>query len=468
MREPPHNFEMEQALLGTMLADNGAYHRVSETVKPEHFADPLHGKLFDAIAKLVDRGQVANVLSMKTLFETDPAMKAGGGTNYLARLYRSSGPAQEAPTYAEQVRDLYLRRKIIQLSEGATAAAYSPHVADDALKQIEGLERGLFDLAETGHTGGGFKSFTASLTNATQLAEVAHRRKGGLVGVGTGFRALDRLLGGMHPSDLIVLAGRPSMGKTALATNIAFHAARAYRTEPNDKGVEEVVEGAKVGFFSLEMSNDQLVNRIVSEQARIPSQKIRQGELNGADFDRYLEAAGGLEGLPLYINEAPALSMGALRTEARRLKRQHGLGLIIVDYLQLLVGSGRGSSENRVQEVSEISRGLKTLAKELHVPVLALSQLSRAVEQRTDKHPLLSDLRESGTIEQDADVVMFVYRDEYYLERSDKKGSPEHIEAMSKAEVIIAKQRHGPTGTAHLKFDGAFTRFGDLPDAAPS
>ena len=466
MREPPHNFEMEQALLGTVLADNGAYHRVSETVRPEHFADPLHGKLYDAIAKLVDRGQVASVLSMKTFFEADPAMKAGGGPAYLARLYASSGPAEEAPTYASHVRDLYLRRKLIQLSEGASAAAYSPNVNEDALKQIEGLERGLFDLAETGNIGGGFKSFTASLTIAAELAEVAHRRKGGLVGVGTGFRALDRLLGGMHPSDLVVLAGRPSMGKTALATNIAFHAARAYRTEVNDKGSEEVVEGAKVGFFSLEMSNDQLVNRVVSEQARIPSQKIRQGQLNNADFDRYLEEVGKLEGLPLYINEAPALSMGALRTEARRLKRQHGLGLIVVDYLQLLVGSGRGGSENRVEEVSEISRGLKTLAKELHVPVLALSQLSRAVEQRTDKHPLLSDLRESGTIEQDADVVMFVYREEYYLERSDKKGSPEHIDSMGKAEVIIAKQRHGPTGTAHLKFDGAFTRFSDLPEVA--
>lgn len=463
MREPPHNFELEKALLGTVLAYNGAYHSISDTVRPEHFADPLHGKLFDSIATLIDRGQVANVLSMKTFFEADPSMKAAGGAAYLARLHASSGPAEEAPTYASHVRDLYLRRRLIQLSEGTAAAAWSPHVNEDALKQIESLERGLFELAETGHVGGGFKSFGASLTAATEQAEIAHRRKGGLVGVGTGLRALDRLLGGLHPSDLVILAGRPSMGKTALATNIAFNAARAYRTETNDKGGEEVVEGAKVGFFSLEMSNDQLVNRILSEQARVPSQKIRQGQLGGADFDRYLEEAARLESLPLYINEAPALSMGALRTEARRLKRQHGLGLIVVDYLQLLVGSGRGASENRVQEVSEISRGLKTLAKELHVPVLALSQLSRKVEERTDKHPLLSDLRESGTIEQDADVVMFVYREEYYMERSDKKGTPEHIEAMGKAEVIIAKQRHGPTGTAHLLFDGAFTRFGDLP-----
>ena len=257
------------------------------------------------------------------------------------------------------------------------------------------------------------------------------------------------------------------MGKTAFATNIAFNAAKAYRVETTDKGGEEVVEGAAVGFFSLEMSNDQLTNRILAEQAGVPSQKIRAGELSNSQFDRYLDVVGALEGLPLSIDESPALTMSALRTRARRLKRQHGLGLIVVDYLQLIEGSGRGPrSENRVQEVSEISRGLKTLAKELNVPVLALSQLSRKVEERTDKHPLLSDLRESGTIEQDADVVMFVYREEYYLERSDKKGSPDHIASMGKAEVIIAKQRHGPTGAAHLQFEGAFTKFGDLPEVA--
>ena len=478
LREPPHNFEAEQALLGAILVNNAAYQRVAEFLKPDHFADPLHGKLFDTLSRLIERGQVVSAVTLKTYFEQDAAMKEAGGPAYLARLAAASVHVIDAGAFGRIVHDLYLRRQLIDLGEGVVNGAFSGDVEETALQQVEAAEKKLYDLATSGQTEGGFKPFRVALTEATVAAEAAYHRVGQLTGVSTGLFQLDQLLGGLHKSDLLILAGRPSMGKTALATNIAFNAAKAYREEIVDNA-QKVVDGAVVGFFSLEMSSEQLATRMLAEQAEISSEKIRKGELISSDFDKVLSVSHQLEHLNFFIDDTPALSISALRTRARRLKRTHGLGLIIVDYLQLLNPSGKSRQENRVQEVSEITRGLKTLAKELNVPVIALSQLSRAVEQREDKRPQLADLRESGSIEQDADVVMFVYREEYYLtrsepgrrgEESDQKFNERHDawkqrceQTYGKAEVIVAKQRHGPTGIVQLSFEGQFTKFGNLP-----
>ena len=478
-REPPHNFEAEQALLGSILVNNAAYHRVAEFLKGEHFADPLHGKLFDALARLIERGQLVSAVTLKTYIESDEDMKAAGGAAYLAGLAAASVHVIDAGDFGRLVHDLFLLRELITLGQDVVNGAFKPTLDETAIEQIEVAEKKLYDLASVGQTDGGFRPFRAALTEAMVAAEAAYNRAGQLTGVATGLTQLDQLLGGLHKSDLLILAGRPSMGKTALATNIAFNAVKAYREEHGDDGKTKVIDGAVVGFFSLEMSAEQLANRILSEQAGISSEKIRKGELASGDFDRVIQVSQALEHLNLYIDDTPALSIAALRTRARRLKRTRGLGLLIVDYLQLLSPSGKSRQENRVQEVSEITRGLKTLAKELDVPVIALSQLSRAVEQREDKRPQLADLRESGSIEQDADVVMFVYREEYYLtrteptrraEESDQKFNERHEswkerceQTYGKAEVIVAKQRHGPTGIVRLSFEGAITKFDNLP-----
>jgi replicative DNA helicase len=477
VRQPPHNFEAEQALLGSILVNNAAYQRVAEFLKGEHFADPVHGKLFDALARLIERGQVVSAVTLKTYIEHDEEIKAVGGPSYIAQLASASVHVIDAGDFGRIVHDLYLLRQLIDLGQDVVNSAFKPTLEETALEQIEVAEKKLYDLASVGQTEGGFKPFRAALTEAMVAAEAAYNRAGQLTGVATGLSQLDLLLGGLHRSDLLILAGRPSMGKTALATNIAFNAAKAYREGIVD-GVPKAIDGAVVGFFSLEMSSEQLATRMLSEQAEIPSEKIRKGELISSNFDKVLEISRELEHLNFFIDDTPALSIAALRTRARRLKRTHGLGLLIVDYLQLLSPSGKSRQENRVQEVSEITRGLKTLAKELDVPVLALSQLSRAVEQREDKRPQLSDLRESGSIEQDADVVMFVYREEYYLtrteparrpEESDQKFNERHDDwkqrcerSYGKAEVIVAKQRHGPTGIVRLSFEGQYTKFGNL------
>jgi replicative DNA helicase len=460
-RELPHNFEAEQALLGAILMNNAAFHHCSEIVESSHFSDPLHGRLFDALARLIERGQIANLLALKAYFGNDADLATAGGPPYLARLIGASVNAYDAAGCARLIRDGSLRRRLIRVANEALTAAYEPSPERSAADDIEALERGLFALASTGHDSG-FAPFGRSLAGALKAAEAAHKRDGQWAGLATGLPAIDRLLGGLHPSDLVVLAGRPSMGKTALATNIAFHAARTYRAEQDAEGRPRTVDGAVVGFFSLEMSAEQLANRILAEQAGVPSERIRRGELRPDEFDRVLAVAAQLERTPLHIDDTPALTIAGLRTRARRLKRTHDLGLVVVDYLQLVDAQHR--KDGRVQEVSEITRGLKTLAKELDVPVLALSQLSRAVEQRTDKRPQLSDLRDSGTIEQDADVVMFVYRDEYYLERNSGADQAARNAAAGKAELLVAKQRHGPTGIAHLLFDGATTKFSDNPN----
>ncbi len=459
-RELPHNFEAEQALLGAILANNNAYQRVAEFLLPEHFADPLHGKLFGFVAKLIEAEQGVNALSLKVYAETDADLKAVGGAAYLARMIAASVHALDAGSIGQTIRDLAARRRLIAVVHEAMTTAYAAEPGLTAADQIEGLERELYGLAGGATSGGGFWQFSKLLAKTVDTAEAAHARDGKLTGVSTGLAALDDLLGGLHKSDLIIVAGRPSMGKTALATNIAFNAARTHRTAPGPDGTPQTFDGASVGFFSLEMSGEQLVTRILAEQAGVPSERVRRGQLSGPEMDRLIEVSTRLESLPFHVDEAPALSIAALRARARRLKRQRGLDLIVVDYLQLCESARK---DGRVQEVSEITRGLKTLAKELDVPVLALSQLSRKVEERQDKRPQLSDLRDSGTIEQDADVVMFVYREEYYLERGSDADRARIADVAGRAEVHIAKSRHGPTGIAHLRFDGPTTRFSDVP-----
>ncbi|MEE9140947.1 MAG: replicative DNA helicase [Alphaproteobacteria bacterium] len=478
-KPPPRNYEAEQALLGAILENNLAFERVSEFLRSEHFADPVHGRIYEGIGKLIAKGQLADLVTLKNFFESDGTLADIGGTQYLAQLAGSVVTVINATDYARVVHDLFLRRHLIGLGEDIVNAAYIHDLESTALEQIETAERGLYELATTGQTEGGFQTFQASLTSAVTMAETAHKREGRLTGVSTGLRGLDDQLGGLHAADLVILAGRPSMGKTALATNIAFNAAKAYREERDELGNPVAVDGAVVGFFSLEMSAEQLTIRILSEEAGLPSEKIRRGQLSNDDFQRVVRASQELSSLRLYIDDTPALTLSAIRTRARRLRRQHGLGLVVVDYLQLITPSASKRYDSRVQEISEITRGLKALAKELDLPVLALSQLSRAVEQREGNRPQLSDLRESGSIEQDADVVMFIFREQYYLERKQpKEGTAEHEEwaqAMDKvynlAEIHTAKQRHGPTGKVTLHFEGRTTKFSDheksdqLPDA---
>ena len=475
-RSLPHNFEAEKALLGAIFANNNAYDRVASYLRPECFADPTHGIIFDAISKLIERGQIADPITLHNFFEQNGSIKEVGGSSYLAEIAGSMVSVINSAEYGKNIYDLHLKRQLIELGEQLVNRAYTPEVDDPAIIQIENAEQTLYDLATTGEIEGGFQDFKSTVISAIEVAEIAHKRDGQLSGVSTGLRDLDQIMGGLHPSDLIILAARPSMGKTALATNIAFNAAYDYKVETDNNGEKTVIDGAVVGFFSLEMSAEQLAARILSEQAQIASDKMRRGTLTNTEFDKLVVASQQLHQLPIFIDDTPALSVSALRTRARRLKRNEGLGLVVVDYLQLMDGSSR--TDNRVQEISEITRGLKTLAKELDVPVLALSQLSRAVEQREDKRPQLSDLRESGTIEQDADVVSFIFRQAYYDERNEPVQRPE--ESIDKyaarrseweerseqnryiAELIIGKQRHGPTGTTKLHFNGMYTRFGDL------
>ncbi len=480
-RTPPANVEAEQALLGAILVNNAAYHRVAEFLRPEHFGEGVHGRIFAAIAKLMERGQLANPVTLKNLFDQDGALQEIGGAQYLARLAASVVTIINAEDYGRTIHDLYLRRQLISIGEDVVNEAYQHDLDRQANQQIETAEKRLFELAETGQYEGGFRPFISALSDAIVQAEAAFKRSGRTTGVATGFTDLDKLLGGLHPSDLIVLAGRPSMGKTALATNIGFHAARHFKAAKGADGRTIAEDGAVVGFFSLEMSAEQLATRILAEELGVPSNNIRKGEVSPEDFQRFVEASQRLSEVRFFVDDTPALSIAGLRTRARRLLRQQGLGLIIIDYLQLIRGDDKGS-ENRVQEISEITRGLKALAKELNVPVLALSQLSRAVEQREDKRPMLSDLRESGSIEQDADVVMFVFREEYYLSRGEPARRPEETDERfnmryddwkqrleqvhATAEVLVSKQRHGPIGKVTLRFDGETTKFSSFSDQA--
>lgn len=457
------NIEAEQALLGALLLNNAHYERIADFLRPEHFANETHGQIYEMMSRFIDRGQVADPITLRDYFNVQETLKTYGGAKYLFDLAASVISTISVTDYGQLIYDLYQKRQLITIGEDIITRARTPEDELSAASQIEEAERKLYNLATQGTGNNKFIPFPEALTQAIETAQVAYKRDSHVVGITTGLMDLDKWLGGLHPSDLLVLAGRPSMGKTALATNIAFNAAQVF--------AQKQKEGAPVAFFSLEMSAEQLATRILATETKISSDKIRRGEIKGDDFPNFVEVSRRLSTLPLYIDDTPSLSVMQVRNRARRLQRQHGLGLIVIDYLQLLdSGSHYRRTDNRVQEISDITRSLKALAKELNIPVLALSQLSRAVEQREDKRPQLADLRESGSIEQDADVVMFIFREEYYEARREPAlGTDKHSEwqnHMSKiynqAEVIIAKQRHGPIGTIHLFFDGALTRFGNL------
>lgn len=471
-KQAPHNLEAEQGLIGALLLDNRVLEKVADLLRPIHFYAGAHGRIYDAIQTLVERGQAATPVTLKGYFEKDQDLDSVGGVEYLADLAGTVASLNNTLSYAQTIYDLYLRRELINVGSDIIEDAAGFDIGQETTDTIEKAEAELFKLAESGETKGGFVTLRDSVVTAIEIAEKAYNTKGQVTGATTGLIEMDKKLGGLHPSDLLILAARPSMGKTALAVNVAFNSAKAYA----DSGGEE---GAVTAFFSLEMSHDQLTTRILADQASISGDSIRKGQLSQDQFRDFAQAAHALSKIPLYIDDTPALSIAAVRTRSRRLKRQNGLGLIVIDYLQLLRGSGSKQSEtNRVNEVSEITRGLKALAKELEVPVLALSQLSRGVESRDDKRPMLSDLRESGSIEQDADAVMFIYREEYYLSREEPSQKvSENVEKFNEryetwsrrlqdmaniAEVIVAKQRHGPIGPVKLQFDANYTRFSDL------
>ncbi|GGF87194.1 replicative DNA helicase [Azorhizobium oxalatiphilum] len=468
-RQPPHNVEAEQALLGAILVNNEAFYRVSDFLKQEHFFEPLHGRIYDLTSSLVRAGKIATPVTLKTFLP--PELDIGGltGPQYLARLAAEATTIINAEDYGRAIYDLSVRRELIRIGEEIVNDAFDAPVEAQPQDQIEEAEKRLYAIAESGRYDGGFVRFGDALRESVDMASRAFQREGHLSGISSGLDDLDTQMGGLQPSDLIVLAGRPAMGKTSLATNIAFNIAAAYRGEQRPDGSIEAVSGGVVGFFSLEMSSEQLATRILAEQAEIASYKIRRGDISESEFAKLAAAAQSMQIVPLYIDDTGGISIAQLVARARRLKRQRGLNFMVVDYLQLLTGSSK-TTGNRVQEITEITTGLKALAKELQVPVMALSQLSRQVESRDDKRPQLSDLRESGSIEQDADVVMFVYREEYYLKsREPKPGTEEWFKwetdmkaCEATAEIIIGKQRHGPTGTVKVHFEAQYTRFQNL------
>jgi replicative DNA helicase len=473
-RVPPHNIEAEQALLGAILVNNEAFYRVSDFLEPKHFLETIHQRIYELTGGLIRAGKLATPVTLKTFLPGDLDIAGLSVNQYLARLAAEATTIINAEDYGRTVYDLSIRRDLITIGEDMVNLAYEAAVDATPQSHIEDAERKLFELAETGRYETGFQRFAQALTTAVDMAAQAFQRDGSLSGLATGLVDLDAKMGGLQPSDLIILAGRPGMGKTALATNVAYNIARAYtqgRTRAD--GHIETANGGIVGFFSLEMSAEQLATRVIAEQTKIPSNKIRRGGIDERDFEKIKDVSIELQNLPFFVDETGGLSIGQLTARARRLKRQRGLDLLVIDYIQLLQGSTKRSNENRVQEVTEITTRLKALAKELKIPILALSQLSRQVEQREDKRPQLADLRESGSIEQDADVVMFVFREEYYhqLRKPSEANREKFAEWQAegdrvegKAEVIIAKQRHGPTGTVELQFDAAVTRFANFAD----
>ena len=459
-RKMPCNIEAEQAVIGSILVSNDIYDEISPLVDSKKFFDPIHIKIYETIEKLISKGLLANPITLKNHFENNEGLKELGGQEYLIKITKFSTSTKQAIDYANIVQEMHVRRELIKISESVLdQASNNIEVSDSGEKIIQNAEKSLFDLAERGHFNQSILKFESALKQTIEMAKSAYKNEEGIVGVPTGLTDLDSRLGGLHKQDLIIIAGRPSMGKTALATNIAFHAA---------KNIEKKGHKSTVAFFSLEMSSEQLSTRILSEQSRIRSNDIRRGKVSEKEFEQFIETSKNIFDLPLYIDETPAITIAAISNRARRIKRLFGLELIVVDYIQLMRSSGR-KEFNRVQEISEITQGLKALAKELDVPVVALSQLSRQVEQRDNKKPQLSDLRESGSIEQDADVVMFVYREAYYLENKEPTlGSIEHSEWQQKmdeisrlADIMIGKQRHGPTGSVKVEFEAMYTKFKD-------
>ena len=460
-KQMPCNIEAEQAVIGSILVSNDIYDEISPIIDAQKFFDPIHAKIYETIENLISKGLLANPITLKNHFENNEGLKELGGQEYLIKITKFSTSIKQAIDYANIVQEMHVRRELIRISESVLDQASSAtEITTSGEEMIQNAEKSLFDLAERGHFNQSFMKFERALKQTIEMAKSAYQNEEGIVGVPTGLTDLDNRLGGMHKQDLVIIAGRPSMGKTALATNIAFHAA---------KNIEKKDLKSTVAFFSLEMSSEQLSTRILSEQSRIRSNDIRRGKVSEKEFEQFIETSKNIFELPLYIDETPAITISAISNRSRRIKRLFGLDLIVVDYIQLMRSSGK-RDWGRVQEISEITQGLKALAKELDVPVLAVSQLSRAVEHRDDKKPQLADLRESGSIEQDADVVMFVFREAYYLERKEPTlGSIEHAEWQQKmdeisrlAEIMISKQRHGPTGNVKVEFEAMYTKFKDL------
>ena len=457
----PCNIEAEQAVIASVLVSNDIYDEISPIVDAQKFFDPVHVKLYETIEILISKGLLANPITLKNYFENNEGLKELGGQEYLIKITKFSTSVKQAIDYAKIVQEMHIRRELIKISQSILDESSTDRdLGTSGEMIIQNAEKSLFDLAERGHFNQSFMKFDNALKQTIEMAKSAYQNEDGLVGVPTGLTDLDSRLGGLHKQDLVIIAGRPSMGKTALATNIAFHAAR---------NIEKKGDKSTIAFFSLEMSSEQLSTRILSEQSRIRSNDIRRGKVSEKEFEQFIETSKNIFNLPLFIDETPAITIAAISNRSRRIKRLFGLELIIVDYIQLMRSSGK-KEYNRVQEISEITQGLKALAKELNVPVLALSQLSRAVEQRDDKKPQLADLRESGSIEQDADVVMFVFRQAYYLQNKEPTvGSIEHAEWQTKmneishlADIMISKQRHGPTGNVKVEFEAMYTKFKDL------
>ncbi|MAR76950.1 MAG: replicative DNA helicase [Rhizobiales bacterium] len=467
-RQLPHNLDAEQQLLGALLVNNDLFDKISSYLKIEHFFEHIHGVIFDNISKLILSNKLASPITLKTQIDNDERFEEIDGSKYLIKLAAESSSIINIDEYAQIIRHLYTWRSLIDLGNDVVNVSYSPPADMTPFDHLEYIEQKLYSLAEDEKYGNDFKNFSTALTEAIDTAASAYHKDGQVSGLSSGFKDLDKVLGGLQPSDLLIIAGRPSMGKTAFATNIAFHIANAFNIGDNDTEKKQS-QGAVVGFFSLEMSSSQLATRIISEQTSVSSDKIRKGQISNIEYDRLIDVARKLQDIPLFIDETGGISIGQLIARARKLKRQNNLGILIIDYLQLLTSSNRRYNENRVQELSEITQSLKALAKELNIPIIALSQLSRQVENRDDKKPQLSDLRESGSIEQDADVVMFLYREEYYLEKKQpREGTEEYMqwqesmeEVHQKAEVIIGKNRHGPTPVIEMYFDGNVTRFTD-------
>jgi replicative DNA helicase len=460
-KQLPSNIEAEQAVIASILVSNDIYDEISPILNPQKFFDPIHVKLYETIEKLISKGLLANPITLKNHFENNEGLKELGGQEYLIKITKFSTSVKQAIDYANIVQEMHVRRELIKISQSVLdEASTNADVSTSGVEIIQNAEKSLFDLAERGHFNQSFIKFESALKQTIEMAKSAYQNDEGIVGVPTGLTDLDARLGGMHKQDLIIIAGRPSMGKTALATNIAFHAA---------KNIEKKGTKSTVAFFSLEMSSEQLSTRILSEQSKIRSNDIRRGKVSEKEFEQFIETSKNIFELPLYIDETPAVTIATISNRSRRIKRLFGLELIVIDYIQLMKSS-RKMEFNRVQEISEITQGLKALAKELNVPVLALSQLSRQVEHRDDKKPQLADLRESGSIEQDADVVMFIFREAYYLERKEPTlGSIEHAEWQQKmneisslADIMISKQRHGPTGNVKVEFEAMYTKFKNL------
>ena len=457
LKELPNNIESEQSVIGSILLNNEIFDEINLLINSKNFHDPMHQKIYAAIEKLIYSGMLANPITLKNYFENEKDEL--NVPNYLVKITKFSTSSRQAIEYSKLIYDLYVKRELIKISENIIDTAKLNDLDNDGKSIIENFEKSLFDLAEKGSFSSSLVKFDEAMKMTIEMASSAYKNEEGIVGVPTGLTDLDYRLGGLHKSDLLIIAGRPSMGKTALATNIAFNAAKKIQNDGRK---------STIAFFSLEMSSEQLSTRILAEQSRIKSNDIRTGKISEEQFDKFIETSKNISELPLYVDETPAISIAALSNRARRIKRLYGLDMVVVDYIQLMKASN--FREGRVQEISEITQGLKALAKELSVPVLALSQLSRAVEHRDDKKPQLSDLRESGSIEQDADVVMFVYREAYYLQgKEPRPATVEHAEWQAKmndishlAEIIIGKQRHGPTGNVMLEFEAMFTKFKDL------